>query len=243
MERISKQSLYQQVLDQLLASILSGEFPAGKQLPSERELMAMVGVGRPSIREALLSLQQMGLIKISHGERARVLRPSPDVVIDTVSGAMNLLLLTSPRGLEELKEARYFIETGLARQAANSAEPFELARLENAIQKMRTNLGDSAAFVAADIEFHIDIAEIGRNSLVVATIRGMLNWLSKFKRDYVSVPGAEALAIAEHERILSAIAEHDPDEAVKAMSDHLKRANDLYRRISQSANGKGALVG
>ena len=237
MQPISKQSLYQQVLDQLTASILSGEFPAGESLPSERQLMAMIEVGRPSIREALLSLQQMGLIRISHGERTRVLKPSPDAIVGQISNAMNLLLLTSDRGLEELKEARFWLEIGLVGQAAGMDAAPDLRPLEEALQRMRDSRADTQAFVLADMDFHIGLAGIGRNSLVVATIKGMLSWLSKFKRDYVSVPGSEALAIAEHERILAAIAEGDAAAAVKAMSDHLKRASALYRQFEAEADG------
>ena len=232
MEPVNKQSLYHQVLDQLLASISQGEFPPGSQLPSERELMTMIGVGRPSIREALLALQQMGLIRISHGERARVLKPSPETMIAQVSSAMNLLLMTSERGLEELKEARLWLEAGMVRRAAEAAGPEDLDRLASSVRRMRDTSGDAAAFIAADMSFHVALAEIGKNSLVVAVVRGMLTWLTTFKRDYVSVPGAEALTVEEHERILAAVTARDPDAAAGAMADHLQRANELYRQVT-----------
>src|SRR5690606_16068651 len=114
MEPIHKKKLYVEVLDRLLTAISTSEFPPGSQLPSEKELMAMIGVGRPSIREAMLTLQQMGLIKISHGERARVINPTPDVIVNQISAAMIMLLTNNSRGLEELKEIRLLFESGLA---------------------------------------------------------------------------------------------------------------------------------
>ena len=59
MEPVQKKKLYHDVLDRLMSAISTSEFPPGSQLPSEKELMGMIGVGRPSIREAMLTLQQM----------------------------------------------------------------------------------------------------------------------------------------------------------------------------------------
>ncbi|WDR01323.1 GntR family transcriptional regulator [Devosia algicola] len=120
-EPLKKKKLYQEILDRLIAAISSQEYPAGSQLPSERELMERFGVGRPAIREAMLTLQQMGLVIISHGERARVVEPTADQIIDQVSNAMVMMLATNQRGMEDLKEARIFMETGLVALAAKRA--------------------------------------------------------------------------------------------------------------------------
>lgn len=72
---IPRRKLYQEVMDRLIEWIGSGEFAPGDQLPSERELMQRFQVGRPAIREAMQNLDRMGIIVISHGERARVAGP------------------------------------------------------------------------------------------------------------------------------------------------------------------------
>lgn len=228
MKPVHKKKLYQSVLDRLIEAIASEEFPAGSQLPSERELMAMIGVGRPSIREAMLTLQQMGLIKISHGERARVVKPTPEAIIEQISAAMIMLLAVNPRGLDELKAARIMIEVGLARMAATKATPNDLRYLEECIGDMQAHRGDSTAFVAADMRFHELIAGISGNSMIAAAVAGMLTWLTKFKKDLVVVKGAEKLTIEEHEAILGAIREGNPDKTGEAMKRHLARASDLY---------------
>jgi DNA-binding FadR family transcriptional regulator len=74
-EVIQRRKLFHEVADRLQSAILSGALQVGEALPSERELMERYGVGRPAIREALLSLERAGLIVISGGERARVARP------------------------------------------------------------------------------------------------------------------------------------------------------------------------
>jgi DNA-binding FadR family transcriptional regulator len=233
MEPVHKKKLYQEVLDRLIAAISTSEFPPGSQLPSERELMSMIGVGRPSIREAMLSLQQMGLIKISHGERARVINPTAEVLVDQISAAMIMLLATSPRGLEELKEARLWLETALVRMATRNATARDLDRLAASIRELKEARGDHARFVAADMAFHGLIADMSGNSMVAAVTKGMLDWLSRFKRDLVSVRGAERLTIEEHEKIHKAIAAGDAATASAMMADHITRANDLYKVLGE----------
>jgi GntR family transcriptional regulator, sialic acid-inducible nan operon repressor len=228
MEPVQKKKLYVEVLDRIMAAISTSEFPPGSQLPSEKELMGMIGVGRPAIREAMQALQQMGLIRISHGERARVINPTPDVIVAQISAAMIMMLSTNPRGLEELKEIRLLLESGLVRMATRRASARDLDRLGETLRELKDARGNNLRFVAADMHFHALIAEMSGNSMIAAVSKGMLDWLSRFKRDLVSVKGAERLTIEEHERILKAIVSGDADAAGKAMEDHIGRASELY---------------
>jgi DNA-binding FadR family transcriptional regulator len=232
MEPVQKKKLYVEVLDRIMSAISTSEFPPGSQLPSEKELMGMIGVGRPAIREAMQALQQMGLIRISHGERARVINPTAEVIVAQISSAMIMMLSTNPRGLEELKEIRLLLETGLARMATRRASARDLDRLAEALKELKDARGDNPRFVAADMNFHVIIAEMSGNSMIAAVSKGMLDWLSRFKRDLVSVKGAERLTIEEHERIYKMIAAGDAEAAAKAMEDHIGRASELYTKYA-----------
>jgi DNA-binding FadR family transcriptional regulator len=194
--------------------------------------MLQFGVGRPAIREAMQALQQMGLLRISHGERARVINPTPEAIIDQISSAMIMMLATNPRGLANLTEARLMLETGLVRIATRNASLPQIDRLSELLRALKDARGDSTRFVAVDMAFHGMIAEMSGNQLIAAVTRAMLDWLSRFKRDMISVRGAERLTIEEHEKIYRAIAAGDPDAAATAMSEHIGRANTLYSRIA-----------
>ncbi|MFC4173898.1 transcriptional regulator NanR [Microvirga sp. GCM10011540] len=234
MEAIVRRKLSHEVLDRLIGAIEAGEYEPGTQLPSERELMARFGVGRPAIREAMQTLQQMGLIRINHGERARVILPTPETIIDQITGAMLQLLSSNPRGLNDLKEARIFFEVGLARVATQRATRDSLEQLRRSLIACQEARGDAARFVAADMAFHRQIASMSSNLLIAAISQGMLDWLSRFKRELVSARGAERLTLEEHERIYKAIAAGDAEAAAKAMSDHLTRANALYSVLAMT---------
>jgi GntR family transcriptional regulator, sialic acid-inducible nan operon repressor len=120
-DRIVRRKLSDQVFERLREMIVRGELGAGDPMPSERELMERFGVGRPAVREALQSMQTMGLITISHGERSRVSALSADIAFRQMDAVARLLLSASPDNLEHLKEARRLFELGMVRIAAQNA--------------------------------------------------------------------------------------------------------------------------
>lgn len=240
---VVRRKLSHEVFDRLARGIQSGEFGPDERLPSERELMLRYGVGRPAIREAMQSLAQMGLIRIAHGERARVTLPTADTIIGQVSGAMVQLLGRVPGGLDELKDARVLFEVGLARVAARRVTAESAATLRAAAEAVRLARGDRARFIAADMAFHRQIAAMSGNMLIRALSAGMLDWLIRFRTDLVSAPGAEQLTLQEHERIARAIIAGDAEAAAAAMSDHLTRANSLYAVLMQGGAGRGQPLG
>ena len=240
---IKRRKLYQEVLDRLLARIRAGEFPPGGQMPSERQLMAVYAVGRPAVREALFTLQRMGLISITHGDRARIVTVSADTAIDQVSEMARFLLETSPDSLEHLKDARLFFEVGMVRIAAQKATAHDIARLRAALDEHRTALKDGPGFLAKDLAFHRTIASISGNPIFEAVSRAMLEWLERFHEDLVRARGREPVGLVEHTRIFNCIAKHDADGAARAMTAHLTRANKLYvpfERHDSAGHGRDA---
>lgn len=229
--QIQRRKLSQAVLDRLMERIDRGELAAGEQLPSERELMETLGVGRPAVREALQALERSGIITITHGERARVAVPSAASLVAQIAGGAQHLLRTRPNTLEHLKEARIFLEAGLARMAAERATPADIDMLRARIEQQRRSRPRPGEFLDGDMAFHRQIAEMTGNPIFPALIEAMFGWLTESYRSLVRAPGAESLTLAEHERILAAIAARDPGQAEDAMREHLLRANTLYQSL------------
>lgn len=199
------------------------------------------GVGRPAVREALQELARSGIVEIHHGERARVVVPTADLLIKQVAGGARHLLQTQPDMLEHLKDARVFLEAGLASMAATQATSTDIARLESRLADQRAAMVDLDKFIERDMAFHREIAVISGNPIFPAIIEAMFNWASTFYRSIVRAPGAEQLTLCEHQRIVDAIKARDPEGAAKAVQDHLLRANDLYRNTEPA--GEHAVAG
>jgi DNA-binding FadR family transcriptional regulator len=90
-------------------------------------------------------------------------------------------------------------------------------------------------FLERDMAFHREIARISGNPIFPAIVEALFGWASAYYQTIVRAPGAESLTLAEHQRIIDAIASGQPDAAAKAMSDHLTRANALYNNLTAGA--------
>lgn len=227
--RIRRRKLSDEVRERLLEAVSSGRFRPGDPFPSERELMERYGVGRPAIREAVQSLQAMGLLEVRHGERPRVAAPRLDHLHEQMMQTMRHVITHDPRVLAELKDARVLMEAALVRIAAELRSEAQLSALRDLLARQRAASADPEAFRELDGRFHHAIAEISGNGLLASLCRAVFDWMALFHRDMVHAPGLERLTLAEHDAIVQAIDSGDPALAARAMTDHLQRANTLYR--------------
>jgi DNA-binding FadR family transcriptional regulator len=156
--------------------------------------------------------------------------PTADKVIEQIAGSASHLLHMEPSSLDHLKDARLFLESGLARRAAAKATPEAVERLRRRFEAHERARAQLDEFLPRDMEFHREIASMTGNPIFPALIEAMFGWLSAYYVQLVRVPGAEDLTIAEHRRILEAIAAGDPDAAAAAMHTHIARSNALYRK-------------
>ena len=236
-QKIVRRKLSDEVFDRLLREVETGGYAPNVPMPSERELMAAYGVGRPAIREAMQRLEKLGLIVISHGERARVSQPTVADVIGQIEHAARHILSTQPQSLNQLQDARIFFEIGMVREAARVAQPADVERLEAALTRQASYLAqDPARFVAADMDFHTTIASMTRNTVLEAVSRAMLHWLSMFHASLLLWKGHETVTLEEHRIILDAIAKHDEDGAADAMRMHLQRSRGLFLSANTCAS-------
>jgi DNA-binding FadR family transcriptional regulator len=234
---IKRRKLYEEVALRIEEMIRSGRFAPGDQLPSEKAFMEELGVGRSTIREAMLSLQKMGLAAVKSGERARVTRPTAQVLVQELSGAARLLL-AEEGGVQRFQEARALFEIGIARLAALRATADDLRRLKAALDANRLAIGGTTEFMRTDVEFHYAIATISGNPIFTAIYDAVVEWLSEQREISGRAPMSAQLAYAAHERIFNAIAAGDAIEAQAAMQDHLDQVAKLYWVVkSKKANG------
>src|SRR5436305_317219 len=144
------------IAEQIRTAILTGRLKAGDRLSPERELAEQFGVSRVTVRDALRSLEAMGLLEVKVGARggAFVTAPTGSKVAQTMSD-MVLMSVTTP---EEIVEARLIVELGTVTLACARATPEDLAELRELCAQGRDALaaGGECAHVrpASALEQH-----------------------------------------------------------------------------------------
>lgn len=208
--------LYQQVAAAIGDGIATGGYPRGQRLPSERDLAEEFGVSRPTIREAMLALEIRGLVEARHGSGVYVTDNPPDQL-----GAPELDI-----GAFELTEARALFEGEAAALAATIITDPELDQLEEILVDMvEENAGDAKG-EQADRRFHVAIAEATRNAAIVSVIENL--WDARYRSPLCRHMLDKARAVGvkpridEHRRLLDALRTRDPQQARRAMREHLE---------------------
>jgi len=229
-EQIVRRKLSDEVFDRLERMITSGELQPGDEMPSERVLMERFGVGRPAIREAMQSLANKGLVNISHGERAKVLKLTARSIFQQVDLTAKIMLSQSSDSLEHLKSARIFFERGMAREAAQRASKADIGDLREIIERQRNSLGQAEEFIAADMHFHTRIAQISGNPIYVAVSEAMLAWLKQYHTEMLIWTGKEKFTLVEHEEIVDRLETGDAEGSETAILKHLERSRALYSK-------------
>lgn len=229
---VKQRKLSDEVAAHLERLIRNGNLAEADRLPSERDLMRQFGVGRPSIREALLHLSKMGLVEVRSGERARITRPTPQFVIDALAVPARHMM-SAPGGVQSFQSARIFFEVGLARNAAVHASEEDLAGLEEALAANRNSIGDLKRFERTDVDFHYVLAVMTRNPIFTAIHAALADWLLEQRRRTLA-EGEDRKAYEAHLAIFEAIATRDPDRAEVAMRDHLEYVAKRYTDIVEA---------
>jgi GntR family transcriptional regulator, sialic acid-inducible nan operon repressor len=229
--QVKPRKLSDEVARHLEQMIRDGDFAEADRLPSERDLMRHFGVGRPSVREALMHLSKMGLVEVRSGERARVTRPTPRFVIEALAGPARHML-AAPDGVRNFQNARVFFEVGLARNAAVNATKADLEAFEQALEANRQSIGDLRRFEQTDVDFHYVLALITRNPIFTAIHAALAEWLHEQRRATLA-PGEDVKAYEAHRAIFEAVRAGDPDQSERAMREHLDYVARRYTRVAE----------
>jgi DNA-binding FadR family transcriptional regulator len=230
---VKRRRLYEDIVEQLMDLIISGQVPAGTQLPSERELVDQFGVGRSAVREALFALQKMGLVTLNSGEPATVIAPTPDALVGELKGAVRYFL-SKPSSMRDMQGARIFFETGLARYAAQHATAEQIKALKIALDLNERTVGDSERFIDTDVDFHRVLADIPGNSIFATLHVALLEWLREQRATSGAVSGSRDKAFRAHREIFNAVNARDADAAEQAMRAHLNQVADFYWQATKS---------
>jgi GntR family transcriptional repressor for pyruvate dehydrogenase complex len=214
---LQRSTLVHSVSAQLRQMILRGEIQPGEYLPSRKELATRFGVGISTIHEAIQALTALGLVASHPGKGTWVRKDALDRLIHSSEFESRMGELDA----HLVYEARSVVEVALTELAAQRAVSEDVERIREALAAMETADQDTAAFVEADLDFHLAVARAGHNSLLEQFYHLSRKLLSKVIADWVKQPGVKEESIRIQRVIAQAIEQHDCHQARQAALDHM----------------------
>ena len=212
---VRSHTAFEETLERLGTAIKLGLLAPGERLPAERELCAMLGVARSTLRQALTALTQSGQLHAVRGRGGGTF----------VADAPPLAAPLPPErlaGWRDICDQRFTVEVGVAALAASRADTAALAALDALVVAMDDRVGDFPAYRAADARLHIGLAEATGSQRVVAAMTEVQALMTDLIAYIAHPPEVLEHANAQHARLLAAIRAHDAGQALSVMSDHLR---------------------
>jgi len=233
--------LYEQIVQQIEDSVLNGSLKPGDQLPAERDLAQRLGVSRTAVREAVKALREKGLVEAYSGRGTFI----TDGTSQAARQSFDLMVkIGQQEGAPHLAELRLILEPGIAALAAARIEEPELVALRETVAVMDRAQKDPVAYIEADLDFHLALAEAAANPLILSLIDSIVGLLREQRIKIFNVEGGPQRGQLHHKRILEAMERHDPEMARSAMHAHLEQVRqDSQVSSAGRSSGKHAPAG
>lgn len=201
----------------------------GERLPPERELTRILATSRTSVREALRTLDGLGVVEIRPGRGAYV-----RVVAARLRAAWWEEYLADHRDrVLDMLEVRELLDARAAALAARRASDDEIAALRSVLEAQAgaVEANDVTAIVAADVQFHNLIARISRNAVLAELAKGIINALHDDREAAFRIPGRPRRSLDEHRAVLEAIGRGDAEAAERLMRTHVQETKAHILRV------------
>jgi GntR family transcriptional repressor for pyruvate dehydrogenase complex len=218
------------VVSYVTTRVQQGAISPGDKLPTELEIMGLMGVSRTVVREAISRLQAAGVVETRHGIGTFVMAPPPMLVLDppTVGTVLDLLAIL---------ELRISIETEAASLACSRRTPEQLIELRSALDTFSAAVHGGGATVPSDSDFHLLIARCSGNRYFYDILQHLgTNSIPRARVDSARLADDDPARymqriLDEHENIYQAIARADSETARAAMRHHLSNSRERLRRV------------
>jgi GntR family transcriptional repressor for pyruvate dehydrogenase complex len=216
----------------LRGSISGGKLKPGDQLPAERELALQFGVSRSAVREAVKTLCEKGLVEAYSGRGTFVTGGKSQSARHSLHWLMNSADPQRDRYVTELRE---ILEPEFTALAAARIEEQQLDMMRDAIDVMDRSMQNPDAYIEADLDFHLALAEAAGNPLILALLDSIVAVLREERLGVFRVPRGPTRGQIHHKLILKAIEKGNPAKARKAMIAHMEQ---IHEDTAKAKSGK-----
>lgn len=212
---------YRLVIQYIKSEILDGRLQPGQKLPPERVLAETLGIGRNSVREALRTLDMLGVISSTQGSGNYVSCKFDKSLTEAVSMMFSMQRL----GYRQVSELRCAVETQAAALAAERVTPGTIAELQEIVGKMARE-PDETVNAELDKELHMAVAKASENPLIVMVLQSLSDTLDLFiseLRSEILIREKGSPVLQEvHDQIVESLRHHNAEGARRAMNEHFR---------------------
>jgi GntR family transcriptional repressor for pyruvate dehydrogenase complex len=235
---IERQSVVLEAIDQIGRLISSGKLKPGEQLPAERSLSVLLGVSRPTLREAIRVLSFTGILETRLGNGTFVCTGTSATLAD----ALGLVVAISREAEADLIAVRLVLEVGAAELAAGKITDKQLGELGDTLVRTRASVRVPSRFSETDIDFHRRVHEAAGN-VILSRLLLSVSALGVHRRVVTGkISELRSVTLAEHEEIFQALRDHDPLAARDAMRRHIQNATPHLEEPQRERNSVGRRV-
>ena len=221
--------IYEEIVRQIKALITEGKLRSGDQLPPERELAIEFKVSRTSVREALRTLESIGLIQIRPGGGTFV----RDVSVESLIEPLALSILNQREAFSELFEARRLFEPPIAALASRRATSDEIHEMERILEEQAKEVAAGRTGIAQDAAFHAAIASSTHNRAILRIVNALMDLLAQSREETLQTPGRPERSHQDHRRVLHAIKARNDRMSYRAMLVHLNTIERLMTGLTR----------
>jgi GntR family transcriptional regulator, transcriptional repressor for pyruvate dehydrogenase complex len=226
LKEVKKKRAYEDIVTQIRGLIENGRMKLGDQLPNEKELSETFKVSRSTVREAILSLENMNLVERRQGNGTYVTASSEEALVAPLAQS----LVHEKDDIIDIFALRKIIEPEIARAAAQNGSPRRWKELEKILDRQSKELDEGLHPIQTDSDFHYALARMAKNKVLERLLVALVGLLSKTRDDYLQTDERKQKSIFGHREIIAALKSGDGATAKKAMLRHLQEVeNTLYK--------------
>lgn len=232
-EPVKKTRVHEEIVLKIKDMIEQGTLVTGDQLPTERELSEAFKVSRPSVREALRTLESQGFLESRQGDGTYVSRHPVELLIEPFASVIGREKFDQL----ELFEMRRLLEPQLAYLAAERATPDEILEMEQLVLIQEEELAGKKTGTNPDQTLHNVLTKAAKNKILIGIMDNLMDSLSESRDKYLQVESRPEKSLARHKDILAAIKSGNSDLAEKMMRIHLEETETMLFEVLEKDRG------
>jgi GntR family transcriptional repressor for pyruvate dehydrogenase complex len=232
-QKIERTNLPQRVLNSLIELMVQGHLKPGDKLPSEKELMDSLGVGRSTVRSALQTLSFMGLVEGGPGKGTFISNNTSEFLASQTAWVS----LIGYKDALQVLEARGEVEGGVVALAAARATPTQRRELEVLVARMRAHVADPGELQAIDHRLHRLMSIAAQNLVLLRFVHSLTVLMPTMCSPALFWQADPEDAVAEHEAVVRAVVAGDAEAARRAVKVHTERSIKRLKRAMLASDG------